>query len=546
MSKRDIKQPISKRDIWLISIAGALMLVATTIQYVFMQNSMFEEATLRAKSELTVASQRIETAVTNVEAASSTMAYRVAQNLLEPDALYDFATKIVKDNPNIDKCTIAFKERTARPDMSEAAYAIQCYREAGQILRKRLPKSYLGEEWFKKFTNQETAFWDEPYLDNDKLVTKYVCPISNHYNFVVAALAVDVPTEGLTKEIKGLPEYPNSYAKLISEKGYKIIGPNEYVKEEKALHFTNPIGKVGWNLTVVCPDADINHNIEVQRIVVLAMQCLSVLLLVFIVIKALVNLKKLRKATEEKNRMGSELESAQRVQTSMILTKRDMLPQRKNLKMNVRTINACEVSGDFYDGFIRDEQLYFCIGDVSGTGAPAALTMAMALSAFRTSALYTESPSQLMSDINSSICRKNEETATVKMLCGVLNLVSGQLLFCNAGTHSPILLTESDYNEIEVADNPRVGINANISFKEQKMQLVDESTLFLYTDGLTEAENRKGQQWGVKHVMAQLSSTTRMNLDELLERISEAVAKHVKGTKLPDDITLMGIRYKLS
>ena len=544
MNKGNLRQSISKRDIWLICIAGLLMLVATCIQYLFMRDSMFEEATLRAQSELTMASQKIETEVTNVESTVNIMAYTIAQNILEPDVLYDYATKIIKDNPNIERCTIAFKERVATPDKTETSYAVHCYREGDQILRKRLPDNYMKEEWFKKFTKEEKAFWDEPYLDNNKLITKYVCPIKKRNNFVVAALAVDVPTEGLTKEIKGLPEYPNSYAKLISEKGHKIIGPNEYVKEEKALHFTNPIGKVGWNLTVVCPDDDINHNIEVQRIVVLAMQCLSILLLLFIVIRSLINLRKLRKTAAEKTRMDQELDAANKTQSSMVLAKPEDLPMQKNLKVNVKVINATELSGDFYDSFVRDELLYFCIGDVSGTGTPAALTMAMALSAFRTSSYHNDSPAKLMSDINRSICRRNQETTTVKMLCGVLNLTSGQLMFCNAGMHAPLLLTDCNYDEIEVADNPRVGIIANIEFKEQKKQMVEESTIFLYTDGLTEAENKKQEQWGLKRALAQLSSSTRMNSEDLLERIQEAVVKHANGAKLPDDITMMAIRFK--
>lgn len=544
MSKNELKQAINKRDIWLICIAGALMLVATCIQYLFMRDSMFEEAKLRAQSELTLASQRIETEVTNVESAVNMMAYTIAQNILESEVLYDYATKMIKDNPNIERCTIAFKERVATPDKTETAYAVHCYREGDQILRKRLSKDYMSKEWFKKFTANEKAFWDEPSLDGEKLTTKYVCPIAKRNNFVVAALAVDVPTEGLTKEIKGLPEYPNSYAKLISEKGHKIIGPNEYVKEDHALHFTNPIGKVGWNLTVVCPDDDINRNIEMQRIIVLLMQCLSILLLLFIVIRSLINLRKLRKAMVEKTRMGQELEMGSKAQGSMILVKPETLPRQKNLTVNVKSINATELSGDFYDSFVRDNQLFFCIGDVSGTGVPASLTMAMALSAFRTSSFHNTSPAKLMSDINGSICRKNEEATTVKMLCGVLDLASGEMVFCNAGMHAPFLLSEGKYDEIEVEDNPRIGINSNITFTEQKKQLIDESTIFLYTDGLTEAENKKGAQWGVKHVMAQLSSSTRMNSEDLLDRIEEAVAKHAKGAKLPDDITLLTIRYK--
>ena len=544
MSTNEIKQSINKRDIRLICIAALLMVIATTIQYLFMRDSMFSEAKLRAQSELTIASQKIETAVTNVESTVNTMAYSISQREKRNDDLYDIATKIIKNNPDIGHCTIAFAERMFWPEVTDVGYAVHCYREGDQIRRERLTDDYLEESWYRKAESKLKAFWDEPFLEKEKLATRYVCPMVNKNGIFIGVMTVNVPTDALTKEIKGLPEYPHSYAKLISEKGHKIIGPNEYVKEDQALHFTNPIGKVGWNLTVVCPDSDINRNIETSKIIVLAMQLLSILLLFFIVIKSLINLRKLNKTVAEKTRMGDELTTASQVQKSMILTKPESLPSRKNLDIQVKMLNASEMTGDFYDSFINDNLLYFCIGDVAGKGAPAALTMAMTISAFRTSARHSEDPGSLMNDINHSLCRKNEETTTVKLFCGILNLSDGELRYCNAGMHEPILLTENDFTEIEVADNPRAGINANFEFKEQKTQIAEDSTIFLYTDGLTEAENKKGTEWGIKHLTAQLSSTTRMNSEELLDRITESVTKHAKGTALSDDLTMMAIKFQ--
>ena len=537
------RQSMSRLNFWLITIAATAMVVAAIIQYFIMRNSMFQEAELHAKSELMISKQKIETAVTNVESAVNSSTATVSNITNIPDGLYELTNKMLADNPALSSSVVAYKAGYWADQ--DSAYAVCSYKDGPNILRKRLPADFLTENWYKKAFITRTSFWDEPFIIDGKMTARCVMPVKDKRSQTFAILAVTIPTDSLTKEIKGLSAYPNSYAKLITDKGHKIVGPNESIKESDALHFTEPIGNIGWKLTVVCPRSDIGNNILSGRIIVFALMCMGILLLAFIVFNSLRNLKTLKTTTEEKVRMGGELEQARDVQNSMVLSQPEDLPQRDNLNISVGHISKSEIGGDFYDCFIEDDLLYLCIGDVAGSGAPAALTMAMTLSAFRTATLHNNDPASVMKDINTAICRQKEKV-TVKFLCAILNLTNGELRYCNAGMHSPILLTENSKWEIEVDKNPRIGISKDSTFTEQKTHLINDNVLFFYTDELTAAKNGKGDEWGYKRLETLLKSSFRTNDEALVDRIYKAITQHTDGTPLHDDITMMAVKYTLT
>lgn len=540
--EKNQRQSMSRLNFWLISIAAAVMVLAAVIQYFVMRNSMFQEAELHAKSELMISKQKIETAVTNVESAVNSTTSAVANITNVPDGLYELTRKMLVDNAFLSSSVVAYKPGYWAE--LDSAYAVCSYKDGPNILRKRLPDDFLTEGWYTKGLQSKTSFWDEPFMFEGKMTARCVAPIKDRRGQTFALLMATIPSDSLTKDIKGLPAYPNSYAKLISDKGHKIVGPNESIQEGDALHFTEPVGDIGWKLTVVCPRSDIGNNILSGRIIVLTLMCLGILLLAFIVFNSLRNLKALKTTTEEKVRMGGELEQARDVQNAMVLSQPEDLPQRENLNISVGHIYKSEIGGDFYDCFIEGDLLYLCIGDVAGSGAPAALTMAMTLSAFRTATLHNSEPAMLMKDINAAICRQKEQL-TVKFLCATLNLQNGELRYCNAGMHAPILLTENSNWEIEVDKNPRIGVSKDSTFTEQKTHLINENVLFFYTDELTAAKNSKGEEWGDKRLQALLQSSFRTNAKALVSSIHKAITQHTDGTPLHDDITMLAVKYTL-
>lgn len=538
------KRMMSNRDIAIIIIAALLMTTAAVIQYFYMRSSIINAAMQSAKSDLSISCQQIETEVTEIETTVNTMGYSVLQNVSMPESMYDITCHVLKSNPFIQSCVTAFSKGYYSPQ-KDSLYAPCSYRE-GDRFNRRQAINYLNEPWYEDPATYRKPQWSEPYVpkgSNNEMYVTYSYPIIDHQGILITVLAAHVPVDSLTKAVDGVEGYPHSYAILTSKSGHRLVGTNEDVSQDDALVVSSEVGKVGWNLTAVCPKEDINKKTETTRMIVLIMQVLALMLLVVIVIKSLIGLRRLQTTAKEKIRMSDELERASNVQEAMQSTEKTDLPHNSQVETFAKTLTAREIGGDFYDCFLDEGQLYFCIGDVAGKGAPAALLMAMAKSAFRVSAQHHESPSQIISEVNHLICKMNDGKTTIKMLGGTLDLSTGNLLFCNAGMHSPKLLTTDNNSELDVAANNRIGIHDDANFQEQQTTLDKMTTLFLYTDGLTETENKSKQQWGMKHLDAQLSSSRRMNSDNLLNNIEKAIINYTEGAALPDDITMLAIHY---
>jgi len=537
------KRMMSNRDIAII-IAAFLMTTAALIQYFYMRNSIVNAATQSAKSDLSISCQQIETEVTEIETAVNAMGYSVLQNVSMPESMYDITYRVLTNSPVIQSCVTAFSKGYYAPQ-KDSLYAPCTFREGDRFNRHQII-NYLNEPWYVDPATYRKPQWSEPYVlksSNNEMYVTYSYPVTDHQGKLIAVLAAHVPVDSLTKAVDGVEGYPHSYAILTSKSGHRLVGTNEDVSQEDALVVSSQVGKVGWNLTTVCPNEDINKKTETTRIIVFIMQALALLLLVVIVIKSLIGLRRLQTTAKEKIRMSDELERASNVQEAMQPTEKEDLPRNSQVETFAKTLTAREIGGDFYDCFIDEGQLYFCIGDVAGKGAPAALLMAMAKSAFRVSAQHHESPSQIISEVNRLICKMNDGKTTIKMLGGTLDLSSGNLLFCNAGMHSPKLLTADANSELIVTANDRIGVRIDANYQEQQATLDKNTTLFLYTDGLTEAENKRKQQWGMKRLDAQLSSSRRMDPNSLLNNIEKAITNYAEGVILPDDITMLAIKY---
>lgn len=545
MSKtNNYKRMMSNRDIAIIIIAAFLMTTAAVIQYFYMRNSIINAATQSAKSDLSFSCQQIETKVAEIETAVNAMSYMVLQNVSMPESMYDITYQVLKNSPVIQSCVTAFSKGYYSPQ-KDSLYAPCSYRE-GDRVNRRQAINYLGEPWYDDPAAYRKPQWSEPYVlkgSNNEMYVTYSYPVTDHQGKLIAILAANVPVDSLTKAVDGVDGYPHSCAILTSKSGHRLVGTNEDVNQDDALVVSSVIGKVGWNLTTVCPNEDINKKTKTTRIIVFIMQALALLLLAVIVIKSLIGLRRLQTTAKEKIRMSDELERAGDVQEAMQPTEKEDLPRNSQVETFAKTLTAREIGGDFYDCFIDEGQLYFCIGDVAGKGAPAALLMAMAKSAFRVSAQHHESPSQIISEVNRLICKMNDGKTTIKMLGGTLDLSSGNLLFCNAGMHSPKLLTADANSELIVTANDRIGVRIDANYQEQQATLDKNTTLFLYTDGLTEAENKPKQQWGMKRLDAQLSSSRRMDPNSLLNNIEKAITNYAEGVILPDDITMLAIKY---
>ena len=248
--------------------------------------------------------------------------------------------------------------------------------------------------------------------------------------------------------------------------------------------------------------------------------------------------EELKESTAAKASMESELNVAHNIQMSMLPKTFPPFPERNDIELYGILKPAKAVGGDLYDFFVRDEKLFFCIGDVSGKGVPASLVMAVSRTLFRNIAAHTAEPSHIVETMNNSISDSNDSNMFVTLFVGVLDLQTGHLCYCNAGHNAPYI----QGTMLPCDPNLPVGAMPNWTFTEQTIDIARGSILFLYTDGLTEAENAQQDLFGEKHVSDVISSFEG-SPEELIETMTGVVHQFVGDTEQSDDLTMLAIKY---
>lgn len=256
-------------------------------------------------------------------------------------------------------------------------------------------------------------------------------------------------------------------------------------------------------------------------------------------------IRDLENATQARERINSELSVASRIQDEILPTD-FVLPQGyEYIDIDGFLNPARQVGGDFYYFWKKDRKLYFTIGDVSGKGIAAAIVMAMTCTLFRSLVSKHDSPSEIMGLLNEALSYNNEAEMFVTMFLGILDTVSGDMTYCNAGHNAPYLFSEAEGCwKLPVRPKLPLGLFDNVCYVEEKYQLKRNQTLLLYTDGLTEAENNRKEQMGTDRVERILGAMGECTAHEVILNIRQQLDQFVNGAEQSDDITLFAIGYK--
>lgn len=245
---------------------------------------------------------------------------------------------------------------------------------------------------------------------------------------------------------------------------------------------------------------------------------------------------KLEKTTAAKERIESELRIAREIQKRMLP---HVFPRRRDVDLYAMMTPAKEVGGDLYSYALIDDLLYFCVGDVSGKGVPAALYMAEVTRMFRTLVDGKLMPNAIATRLNHALAEDNDQGMFVTMFIGLLDLKSGRMEFCNAGHNPPLL--NGEYMKMET--NAPIGLWPELKFEGEEVGDMHGKTLFIYTDGINEAENCNKEQFGDARLKALLQNDLG-NARETSETIHRAVEEFVGGAEPSDDLTKMCIKMR--
>jgi sigma-B regulation protein RsbU (phosphoserine phosphatase) len=244
--------------------------------------------------------------------------------------------------------------------------------------------------------------------------------------------------------------------------------------------------------------------------------------------------------------MEQELRIASDIQQRMLPKVYPPFPERTDIDIFGEVVTAKKVGGDLFDFFIHDEKLYFSIGDVAGKGVPAALVMAVARSMFRSASMTHISPKLIVESINRSVCQSNDSFMFVTLFMGVLDLATGRLLYTNAGHEPPVLVGGAHTRFLNVNNNIPLGLRPDWEYTEQKSIIDRDTTLFLYTDGYTEAETVEREQFGKQRMCDEALRLSAENLNSrtFVQKIRKAERVFVNYIPQGDDISLLAIKYK--
>ena len=254
-----------------------------------------------------------------------------------------------------------------------------------------------------------------------------------------------------------------------------------------------------------------------------------------------------KKAEQEKERIGAELNVATQIQADMLPSIFPAFPDRKELDIYATMDPAKEVGGDFYDFFFADDDhLALIIADVSGKGVPAALFMVIAKTLIKnlTQASESMSPAEILSDVNNSLCEGNEAGLFVTVWMAIIDIKTGKGKAVNAGhEHPAIRRKDGKYEMIKYPHLPALAIMEGIKYKDREFELNPGDSIFVYTDGVDEATNISEELFGEERTLKALNSDPAAAPDVLLGNVKKAIDEFVGDAPQFDDITMLGFTY---
>ena len=253
----------------------------------------------------------------------------------------------------------------------------------------------------------------------------------------------------------------------------------------------------------------------------------------------------LKDTTASKAAIENELKVAHDIQMSMLPKTFPPYPERDDIDIYGSLTPAKDVGGDLFDFYIRNEKLFFCVGDVSGKGVPASLVMAVTRSLFRNISAHVAEPDEIVKTLNNAMAEGNDTNMFVTLFVGVLDLATGLLEYCNAG-HNYAMLIGNLVSTLPCDPNLPIGVMPDMTFTKQQQTIEPETTIFLYTDGLNEAEDPGHALFGVERIIRIAELMVKEGKNDptaIINEMIEGVHRFVDDAEQSDDMTILAIKY---
>ncbi len=533
----------------------------------------------------------------------------IEEDLDKPDRMYDIMNRMLKLNPYMRSCGIYFVE-SYYPQKGRL-FAPYASRRDSTIINESQEacdqgNDYVKAEWFKEAISSKEGYWAKPFLDNDSAQSPLVSYLLNEkmqptralnwknseewnpeyqlYFFMTdstGTILVHPDTKRLV--VENMQPYINDDNKNW---GYLSVADSreeeKVVEGVKTLLCRQVVKYTDWDICLVMP----LFFIDVVGYAIAGIAIMFILLGLLVVyffgrrsIKKQVRPLKQLATTADEVAKGNfktvlpelksrdeihmlrdsfaqmqqsltqyveDLKVAHDIQMSMLPKTFPPYPERNDLDIFGSLTPAKGVGGDLFDFYILNEQLFFCIGDVSGKGVPASLYMAVTRSLFRNVSQHVSEPAEIINDMNQAQSDGNDTNMFVTLFVGALDLKTGMLRYCNAGHDAPLLMGQ-DVKLLPCDCNLPIGVIAEFTFQQQEIQLERPTTLFLFTDGLNEAENIDHAQFGderIEKIAESMVADGQLEPIQVIRHMTDAVHTFVGIAEQSDDLTMLAIEIK--
>ena len=544
----------SKRGIKAIIIATLMVIATLSIQYYIGIKQDEKKCAQIVDRELQIASMKIETYLSTTQQAIDNIDDQIIKNLHSTDSIYIIMKRIVASNKNITGCAIGFIPYYY-PDKGYW-FEPSAYRQNDTIKTMQAGSKnhdYFNMEWYKSAINAKNTktIWTSPYRDNtlnNLLMTSY-CRVITIDNKPIGVVSLDLSLDYVSKTLSNIKPYNGSICQLHTRDGKIIVSTdNTQPTTSKYLIASQPIAQQKLTLQIASPKNAVYGDTILINLITLLLITITLLLLAYIVRQTIRNINKLNTVRQQQNIVENELRIARSIQTSMLPKTFPPYPDCDQVEIYGKLTPAKSVGGDLYDFFLRDQKLYFIIGDVSGKGIPASLVMSVTRTLFRTISNHETQPQRIVSQLSDTIAEENQLNMFVTLFIGVIDLTTGEMTYSNAGHDAPYLISTDgkQIGTLPVDSNIPAGVMQGWQYTQQHTTIAQGTTIFLYTDGLTEAEDTAHQQYGQNRITDTLNrhcTQTTPTPNTIVNNIIQSVHQFVGNAEQSDDLTLMAIKY---
>ena len=566
-----------------VVILAALLLEGFAILENYYARTLLQlELERRTESQIRLVASFVDQSLEVAERSLNEQRWVIEDYLDEPDSLFRIMYNLVRHNRMIVGAGLPFapdyypsKARLFQP------YAVRDGAEIEVYDLAETGHDYSVNPVFRRCLNEGVDVWTDPYKYGEdslaNLIT-YAVPVRDGTGRVAAVGGLDIDLSWFGDTLNTHSYYPSSFGLALTKEGRLIAGPtmkhpmrkdmDEVVKlvnspalrengsafdvvrfrarasgRKASIHVLSLEEDPFWQIAVVNYDEEVYAPSRRLRLANLFFILAGLAILYFIVRRYVQNARRLSEAEVREARIGSELRVAREIQLQMLPKTFPPFPERKDLDIYGVVEPAREVGGDLFDFLVRDEKLYFCIGDVAGKGIPSAMVMSVVRALFRTFSERMSNPARILESLNAEGCRGNESTMFVTFFVGVLGLPSGRLRYCNAGHEHPVVVRE--HAELMAAKaNLPIGVFPETRYEAQECLIEPGTTLFLYTDGLTEAKNEQREQFTRSRMLSVLERCSGMaDGKAMVEAVVGAVREFIGKADQSDDLTMLAIRY---